>query len=143
MLTGVPAAVTPRSTRLASSRATWLTTRTLARTSSSPMTWRSSSPRLGRCSPVATRIVTASRGTPAARSRSRIGASSRPLGTGRVTSHTTTQAERAPAARVASGGAATGASSAAATAARGSARGASWGLRSTSTWAGGGTCTRP
>ena len=71
-----------------------------------------------------------------------MGRSSRPLGTGRVTSHTTMQADAASAASDERGGAATGASSAAATAALGSARGASGGLWSTSTRAGGGTRTR-
>ncbi len=90
--TGVPRFVAPRSTWLSASRPWWLTIRTSPSTVSSPSISRSSSLVLGRWSPVATRIVTALRGTPASLRHSRTGGMMTLLGTGRVMSETRMQA---------------------------------------------------
>ena len=118
--TTVPRGVRPRWTWSASSRARWLTTRTCPITQGSPTSSASSAPSFGRCSPVATRMVMPSRGTPASSSvRTRAGRN-RPFGTGRVMSQIRMQAERFPRASLLSGGASTGTASAASIAAIGS-----------------------
>ena len=117
---GIPRRVFPRSAWASRSRAKWFPARMVRNTSSEPMISLSSSPSLGRCNPVATRIWIFSLGTPAPAIVSMRGGSSVPLGTGRVMSQMRTQALFRPRAISESGGDPTGFSSASFTARNGS-----------------------
>ena len=90
---------------------------------SRPTICASSSPRLGRCIPVAMRMVMASRAMPAASRVSSRGGRMIRLGTGRVISEITMQALVRPRASCPSGGLSIGRASAWRTAAAGSGRG--------------------
>ena len=119
--TTVPRRVVPSSTWSASSRAKWFATSTVSSTQGSPTRAASSSPSLGRCSPVATSTVICSGAIPAPSSVRISGGRIVPLGTGRVKSQIRMQARVACAASAASGGQTTGFASAAAMVCAGSA----------------------
>ena len=119
-LTGVPSVgVSPKSTCAESSRASWLTTGTRSNTHESPTSSANSSPRLGRCKPVATSTVTFDASIPAFSSVSISGRRNKPFGTGRVTSQIRMHAERLPEASSVSAGQPTGVARAWRTAAAG------------------------